>query len=467
MRYPPEVSGFFSKNKNHYYNFLKKTNQKEVASRYISIKLNKANEKRKIRVLCVGGGNGEADLKIIRKIKNRPVLIDYVDPSMEMQKDFIKRAKNIKGGKKLCDIKTDRFELDSCKPKKQDLILCLNSVYFLDGWRKPGKKNPLLKIYGTLKDGGVAIIGLKSHESDHTRIKEAAGGGTTTGNKVREVLRKLKIPYYYETVPAEMDISSLYAGNRFSPSEEGNMLLSFLFKGQWEKFDGRKKERVISEIKNRTKNINGKKVIVSKYEYIWVYKPIKKNPSLPGGHTASAKEKSLLEKELRKNLRIVPDFPVEGIKFIDTTRLLRNKRLFKRVIKYAADFYKKDNVDYCIAKDMQGLIWAGAIANELNCGVIPMFRKDLAGDIISTTYSHEYNPDRVINLQKESIRPGEKALLVDYIIATGETMNNMTKLLEHLGADVVGIFSVIELGYLNGKKKLDQYNVNTLIRYDD
>jgi len=114
---------------------------------------------------------------------------------------------------------------------------------------------------------------------------------------------------------------------------------------------------------------------------------------------------------------------------------------------------------------MQGLIWAGAIALKLGVGIIPMFRKDLPGELLSAIYSHEYNSNRVLNLQKEAIKPGQRVLIVDYIIATGETVRNMIRLIEHLGGEVAGIFSVAELTSLRGRKDLNDYNIHSIVKY--
>jgi len=94
-----------------------------------------------------------------------------------------------------------------------------------------------------------------------------------------------------------------------------------------------------------------------------------------------------------------------------------------------------------------------------------MFRKDLPGPIVSSIYSHEYNPHRIINLQKKAIKPGQKILIVDYIIATGETVRNMIRLIEHLGGEVAGVFSIAELTYLNCRHELENYPIHTIVKY--
>lgn len=173
-----------------------------------------------------------------------------------------------------------------------------------------------------------------------------------------------------------------------------------------------------------------------------------------------------LRSEIKKKVRNIPDFPKKGIIFRDTTPLLRDKILFNKIIKHVAEYYKDLNVKYAVSKDMQGILWAGAIAHALKIGIIPMFRKDLYGNCLRVIYAHEYNPNRVIHLQKESIKPGDRVLLVDYLIATGNTMRNMSRLIEKLGGVVAGIFSLIELKYKSSRKGLEKYNIYTLVQYD-
>lgn len=174
---------------------------------------------------------------------------------------------------------------------------------------------------------------------------------------------------------------------------------------------------------------------------------------------------SKLTNEIVDKVRSVPDFPKRGVVFRDTTPLLRDKVLFNKIIKHVKNYYKDSRIKYVITKDMQGLLWGGAIAHALKIGIIPMYRKDTYGKCLKTTYAHEYNPKRTILLQHEAIKQGDRVLIVDYMIATGNTMRNMSRMIEKLGGRVVGIFSVLELRYLNPRKGLEKFNVHTLVKY--
>jgi adenine phosphoribosyltransferase len=463
MAYSQKVLDFFSKNKVFYSIFLHNTDQKEVASRYISLNLANKNRNKILRFLCIGGGSGDADLSIIKKLKNRNIIIDYVDPSKEMSDEFIRKSKKLKLNRYLGNINIDKFESDTYLPNKADIIFCINSLYFIDNWKKNAKCNSLMKLYDNLNENGLAVIVIRSNESDHTNLKKIVGGGRTTGEVVRRVLNKLKIPYFMEIVPSHINISSCFLDGEFNPDETGKKLMNFIFGNRWNNLEYSKRRKVIRWLQNKTIKMNGKRLIEASHEYIWIYKPdaskeIKKK-DLEG------REPKRLEAKIRGKIRTVPDFPVEGILFRDTTTLLRDSKLFGDIIQYVNNKIAHKKIKYVVAKDMQGLIWAGAIAQKMSCGIVPMFRKDLAGDIISAQYEHEYNPKRIVNLQKEAISQGDKILLVDYILATGETMRVMTKLIEHLGGKVCGIFVLLELSYLNGRKGLEKYDIYSLVKY--
>lgn len=460
VTYPKEVLNYFGKNKIYYSTFLHQTNQKKIASKYISKKLSSTSLSAS-RILCIGGGSGEADLNIIHNLHNKNLVIDYIDPFPKMKTEFIARAKSIGLAKNLGNLKTGKFEYANYFPPKSDVILGINSFYFIDGWKKKKKDNPLLKLYDALVPGGVAVIVLRSSDSGHVKIKQLVGGGKTTGLLMRKSLKKLGIPFYFETVRSQIDVSCCFKGKSFFESKPCNFLLSFLLGGRWARLSPAKKKEVVTALEKTSKMADGKRLLESTHEYIWITKP-KASEAIPQAKMPKSAKK--LASKIKKRIKIIPNFPVKGIKFVDMTPVLRDKRLFKEIIHYAKVRYT-GKVDYVIAKDMQGLIWAGAIANALGCGMIPMFRKDLAGPVISTEYEHEYNPKRIINLQKEAIKEGDRILLVDYILATGATMKNMANLIEHLGGKITEIFSIVELTYLHPRKGLENYPLHTLVEY--
>ncbi|MCL5429910.1 MAG: hypothetical protein M1504_00345 [Candidatus Marsarchaeota archaeon] len=461
------VSSFFDTRSDFYENYLNHTDQKKVASNYIAMALDRLPEKHDIDVLCLGGGSGDGDIRVLANMPLRireKLNISYIDPSAAMYQKFAENLKTANLDKNLDMIHIKKFESSSCRPKKADIILALNSFYFIKGWKRSRNgNNPLNKMFGLLNDNGIAIIVLRSEKSPHTMLKKLAGGGKTTSTQLKESLKACGLPYYSEEVTSHIDITDCFDKDlEFVDSAKSYKLLSFIFGDRWKSISGTKKTAIIQEMKKYARKEAGSLYIESIHEYVW----IRKEPEvqLANGHTFDSPQKRALGKKIRANIKTFVDFPVDGIAFRDTTPLMRDAKLFHDIINYVRETYK-GKIDVCVAKDMQALIWAGAIANSIGCGVVPMFRKDLAGPIITSIYEHEYNPNRIVNLRFNSISPGCRVLLVDYIMATGETMRTMARMVEHLGGKIVGIFSVAELCYLNPRKGLQRYDVNVIVKY--
>jgi len=454
-----KVLDFFKKNAAFYSMFLQNIDQKRIVSRYLSMKIMRAKLGCR-RVLCVGGGSGEGDLEVLARLPRKNLEIDYLDPSAQMRGKFLRRAKLLGLSGNIRNVWTERFESRNLKDE-YDLVLCINVVYFLD-WQAKAGANALEKIYGCLKENGTAVIVVRSAESSHTAIKRIAGGGKTTGETIRKKLKELGIPHYAETVASSINLSSCFKNGEFNPGKNGNRLLSFMFGDRWNGLSAQRRKKVISAIAEKTTTANGLRTLEAMHEYIWVYKHSTKTAT---GQADGNPQALGLARRIRKAINSVPDFPVKGMVFRDTTPLMRNAALFRDIIGYAKKKYSGYGIDYVIAKDMQGLVWAGAIANALGCGVVPMFRKDLAGEVITACYEHEYNPQRVVNLQKHAIRKGSRVLLVDYILATGETMRVMSRMAEHSGGRIAGIFAIVELESLNARRGLGKYDLHTLVKY--
>lgn len=471
MSYTQKVYNFFGKEKNTYFNYLSLNSKTTAIVGCVSSGLNTlgfhryCNTNETLSILCIGGGSGDTDLTIINNLKKKNILICNIDPSTEMMDLFQKRAEELDLKNKICSLDLARFESDSYIPPKPDIVLCLSSVYFLEGWEVMGTKNPLLKLYNSLNGNGVAVIVLKSDKSDHCLVKKSGNGGKTCGKDVRNVLRKLHILHYWEIISSYIDFSSCFENGDFNPKKQGIDLLSFMFKGEWSSFSNYKKNKIIKILEEKTFLHEGKQVIKADYECIWIVKPKIDFSNETVAEAISDESTTVLTLKLREKIRNFKDFPKRGINFKDMTPILRDPVIFSEIINYVGNKYHHQKIDFVVAKDMQGLIWAGAIALKLGAGIIPMFRKDLPGELLSAIYSHEYNPNRVLNLQKEAIKPGQRVLIVDYIIATGETVRNMIRLIEHLGGEVAGIFSVAELTHLEGRKGLNDYNIHTIVEY--
>lgn len=175
-----------------------------------------------------------------------------------------------------------------------------------------------------------------------------------------------------------------------------------------------------------------------------------------------------LKDELEASIRAIPDYPKPGIIFRDITTLLQNPRAFRRSVDALVHPYIGIGLDQIVGIEARGFILGGAIAHQLTAGFVPIRKKGkLPGEKINIAYSLEYGIDEM-EMHKDSIRPGEKVLLVDDLIATGGTAEAGVKLLQELGADVVAACFVIDLPDLGGSKKIEALGVpvRTLIEFE-
>ncbi|GAA5116820.1 adenine phosphoribosyltransferase [Luteolibacter yonseiensis] len=168
---------------------------------------------------------------------------------------------------------------------------------------------------------------------------------------------------------------------------------------------------------------------------------------------------------LRSAIRDVVDFPKPGIIFKDITPVLADGKLFHEAISLLCDTTGGVRIDKVVGIDARGFIFAAAVADRLGAGFIPVRKKGkLPWKTHEASYSLEYG-ENVVELHQDAIRPGETILMVDDLLATGGTAAAAVELLETLGADLVGISVLIELGFLNGREKLARHTVNSIITY--
>lgn len=168
--------------------------------------------------------------------------------------------------------------------------------------------------------------------------------------------------------------------------------------------------------------------------------------------------------DFRSKIRRIPEF--KGVVFWDITPLLKDKNAFRECIKQLADHFRSAKIDAVASNEARGFIIGGALAYELGTGFIPIRKKGkLPSKVVNLTYSKEYESD-TIEVHQDSIRPGEKILLVDDLLATGGTIKANAELVEKLGGKIVGIGFLIELGYLHGREKLgSEYDIFSLVNY--
>jgi adenine phosphoribosyltransferase len=169
---------------------------------------------------------------------------------------------------------------------------------------------------------------------------------------------------------------------------------------------------------------------------------------------------------LKKLIREVPDFPKPGILFYDITTLLKDGPGFREVIDALKEHYQGSGVDTVIGIEARGFIFAPALAYALGAGFVPVRKpKKLPSDRVSVSYQLEYGTDS-LEIHTDAIANGHSVLIVDDLLATGGTAAAVTKLVEKVGGKVAGAGFVVELTFLNGRQKLDGYDVFSLLKYD-
>src|SRR2546423_1053634 len=169
--------------------------------------------------------------------------------------------------------------------------------------------------------------------------------------------------------------------------------------------------------------------------------------------------------ELRAKIRDIKDFPTEGILFKDITTLLKDGPAFRAVVDMLAARYAKDRVDVVVGIEARGFIFGGPVAHELGAGFVPVRKlRKLPGKTIEVEYELEYGRD-ALAVHEDAIKPGQRVLAVDDLLATGGTMAATLRLIELLGGHVVGVAFLIELAFLHGREKLKNYVLNSLLVY--
>ena len=169
--------------------------------------------------------------------------------------------------------------------------------------------------------------------------------------------------------------------------------------------------------------------------------------------------------DLAKMIRDVPDFPKEGILFKDITTLIKEPQAFREVIDRLADHYAGQEIDLVVAVEARGYIFGAPIAYKLGAGFVPVRKEGkLPAETVREEYELEYGTDSV-EMHRDAIRPGQKVLIVDDLIATGGSAAATARLVERLGGEVVSIAFLIELTFLKGVEKLKDYDVFTMIEY--
>jgi len=169
--------------------------------------------------------------------------------------------------------------------------------------------------------------------------------------------------------------------------------------------------------------------------------------------------------DLKQTVRVIEDFPKEGISFKDITTLLQDGKALRFAIdEIIADLKDKD-VDLIVGPEARGFLMGTPVAYGMGIGFIPVRKPGkLPWEVEGYEYDLEYGSNR-LEIHKDAIKKGQKVAIVDDLLATGGTMEAAAKLIENLGGEVVSMQFLIELEDLDGRAKLAKYNVNSLIKY--
>lgn len=171
--------------------------------------------------------------------------------------------------------------------------------------------------------------------------------------------------------------------------------------------------------------------------------------------------------ELKKKIRTIPHFPKQGVMFRDITTLLKDPEAVKDVVSRFVLYFKNKNIDVVVAPEARGFIFGSLVAYELNASFVPIRKSGkLPAKTIKYEYELEYGKD-CIEIHEDAIENGQKVLIIDDLLATGGTIEATIKLVENLGAIVVGLGFLIELVDLYGRKRLKNYDVFSILQFKE
>ena len=169
--------------------------------------------------------------------------------------------------------------------------------------------------------------------------------------------------------------------------------------------------------------------------------------------------------QLKQYVRDVPDYPQKGIIFRDITPLLGDKNIFREVVDLMSRAWTHNPPDLVAAIEARGFIPGAAIAVKLGAGFVPIRKTGkLPWMTVMESYDLEYGTDQ-LEAHSDAVQPGQKVLIVDDVLATGGTASAAVRLMHKLGADVIGVQVLIELGYLDGRQKLRDVRLVSEITY--
>lgn len=173
-----------------------------------------------------------------------------------------------------------------------------------------------------------------------------------------------------------------------------------------------------------------------------------------------------MQKYVDSKIRAIVDFPKKGIIFRDITTAVKDAKALKYMVDFLTEEYKDKKIDYVVGIESRGFIFGAPLAYNLGAGFVVVRKPGkLPAKTISQEYSLEYGTDK-IEIHEDAIEEGKNVLIVDDLLATGGTVGASVKLLEKVGANIVGAAFIIELSDLGGREKLKDIDVVSMVQYD-
>ncbi|MEG2337883.1 MAG: adenine phosphoribosyltransferase [Clostridium sp.] len=169
---------------------------------------------------------------------------------------------------------------------------------------------------------------------------------------------------------------------------------------------------------------------------------------------------------LQEKIRIIENFPKEGISFKDITPIFQDAEALKELIDIFKSQVEGMEIDVVVGPEARGFLIGAPLAYAIGAGFVPIRKPGkLPSDTLRYEYALEYGTD-TLEIHKDAIKKGQKVLIVDDLLATGGTISSVAKLVEELGGEVVSMNFIVELTGLEGIKKLEKYNVTSLLKYE-
>ncbi|MEK0314456.1 adenine phosphoribosyltransferase [Cohnella sp. 56] len=169
--------------------------------------------------------------------------------------------------------------------------------------------------------------------------------------------------------------------------------------------------------------------------------------------------------DFKPYIRVIPDFPMPGIRFKDITTLLNNGEVYRAAIDELKARVQDWEIDVVAGPEARGFVIGAPLALALGVGFVPIRKSGkLPGETVEAGYDLEYGKD-TLAVHKDAIKPGQKVLIADDLLATGGTIATTVRLIEQLGGEIAGAAFLIELSYLDGREKLGGSRIESLVQY--